>query len=56
MSELLKSTQAIFKLNSKWNKVIELIKEINIEMYHQKDYREIVNEIVKEVFADERNS
>lgn len=36
----------------KWNQAISLIKEINIEMYHQKDYREIVDEIVKEVFNE----
>jgi len=56
MNELLKSAQAIFKLNSQWNKVIGLIKEISIKRYTQSEFREVIDNIVKEQFTDERNN
>ena len=53
MSELLKSAQAIFKLNSQWNKVIGRIKtEIIGENFELQDK---IDEIVKEEFADEKS-
>jgi hypothetical protein len=56
MSNLLKSAQAIFNLNSQWNKVIGLIKEISIKRYSQSEFRSLIDEIVKEEFSDERSS
>ena len=54
MNELLKSAQAIFKLNSQWNKVIGRIKtEIIGDNFELLDK---IDEIVKEEFADERNN
>lgn len=53
MSELLKSAQAIFKLNSQWNKVIGRIKqEIIGENFELIDK---IDKIVKEEFADEKS-
>mgnify|MGYP001325243480 CR=1 FL=1 len=46
---LLEQAQEIFKLNAKWNKAIGLIKEISIKRYSQDEFREVVDEIVKEV-------
>ena len=45
-----KQAQEIFKLNAKWNQVIGLIKEISIRHYEQDEFRETIDEIVKEVF------
>ena len=56
MSELLKSEQAIFKLNSQWNKVVGLIKEISIKRYTQSEFRDLIDNIVREEFTDERNN
>ena len=51
---LLEQAQEIFKLNAKWNKVIGLIKEISIKRYSQDEFKEVVDEIVKEVHNDEK--
>tara|TARA_R100000231_G_C5329677_1_gene165935 strand:- start:3092 stop:3256 length:165 start_codon:yes stop_codon:yes gene_type:complete len=51
---LLGQAQEIFKLNAKWNKAIELIKEISIKRYSQDEFREIVDDIVKEVHNGEK--
>jgi|TARA_B100001094_G_scaffold245209_1_gene241642 hypothetical protein len=48
--ELLKLTQEIFKLNSNWNIVIGLIKEIQIKKYTQEEFVIIIDKIVKEAF------
>ena len=49
MTLLLKTQQELHKNNTKWNKVIGLIKEISIKRYSQDEFREVVDEIVKEV-------
>lgn len=50
MSTLLQQAQEIFKLNAKWNRAIGLIKEVSIRHYEQDEFREMIDEIVKEVF------
>ena len=47
-----KQAQEIFKLNAKWNRVIALIKEVSIKRYSQSEFRELVDNIVKEVHND----
>lgn len=54
MNDLLKHQQALHDNNTKWNKAIYLIKEISIKRYSQKEFAEIVDEIVREVFLNER--
>jgi hypothetical protein len=54
MSYLLKHQQALHENNTKWNKVIELIREINIRWLSRQEYREKVQEIVKEVFNERK--
>jgi len=51
---LLKMQQKVWADTIKWNEAISLIKEIHIEMYHQKDFTEIVDEIAKEIFSENK--
>ena len=51
---LLKMQQKVWADTIKWNEAISLIKEISIKRYSQKEFAEIVDEIVKEVFSESK--
>jgi len=49
---LLKTQQELHKNTGKWNKVIDLIKQINIKFISQKEHSELIDKMVKEVFSE----
>lgn len=53
-TSLLKMQQRVWTHTVKWNQVISLIKEISIERYSQKEFTEIVDSIVFEVFNENK--
>jgi len=53
MSDLLKHQQALHENNAKWNRAVDLIKEINIKYITQEEFRGLVDEIVKAVFSND---
>lgn len=51
---LLKTQQELHYNTSKWNKVIDLIKEINIKFISRKEHSQLIDKIVKDVFSEKK--
>jgi len=49
---LLKTQQELHENTAKWNKVIDLIKGINIKFISKKEHSELIDKIVREVFSE----
>jgi len=49
---LLKTQQELHENTGKWNRVIDLIKEINIRFISRKEHSELIDKIIREVFNE----